>query len=69
MYKLKLSAFRSNSVTHHKFILRPPDRNAFTIQVSLSVHLSENGANSFDAPESNIVNDEYEIIHTNQVAL
>ena len=59
--EIRLSSFKSNSVTKHTFILRSSDRNSVPIRVTLSIHLSENGSKALEAPESNILNYEYEI--------
>ena len=60
--EIKLSSFKTNSVTKHSFILRSFDRNSLPIIVNLSIHLDEDGSKQFKAPESNILNYEYEII-------
>ena len=62
--EIKLSSFKSNSVTKNTFLLRSLDRNSEPILVTLLLHLNENNSKAFQAPESNILNYEYEIIPT-----
>ena len=59
--ELKLDAFATNSVTTHEFVLRSPNENAIPARVTLSVHLSENGSENFNAPQMNILSDKYEV--------
>ena len=60
--EIKLSSFKSNSITKHNFILRSEARNMQQICVNLTIHLNENGSKPFDSPESGLLNYEYEII-------
>ena len=61
--EIKLSSFKSNSITKHSFLLRSSNRNSEPISVSISVHLNEDGSKPFISPESNILNYEYEVIN------
>ena len=60
--EIKLSSFKSNCVTNHKFLLRSPDRHSAPITVNLSIHLCEDDSKPFQAGETNILNYEYEVI-------
>ena len=62
--EIRLDAFKSNFITTHTFTLRPSDRNSEPIQVNLSVHLNEDGSKVFSAPQSNIIRDDFEILHS-----
>ena len=59
--EIKLGSFRSNSVTNHTFILRSTERNKEPILINLSIHLSEDGSEPFQAENSEILDYEYEV--------
>ena len=63
--ELKLNAFQPNNVTRHSFMLRQKDRNMKPFQITLSIHLSEDGKTEFDAPICHKIRDDYEVIHPN----
>ena len=65
--ELNLAAFKANTVTKQQFTLRSRDRNRVPPQIKLSLHLSENGEPSFHAPETNKIEDDFEIIRTSQL--
>ena len=61
--EIKLEAFQHNIVTKHKFVLRSRNRNLTPASITLSVHICDNGAKQFDAPEIHKITDDYEIFH------
>ena len=61
--EIKLEAFQHNIVTKHKFVLRSANRNSAPASITLSVHVCDNGAKQFEAPEIHKITDDYEIFH------
>ncbi|EAY19617.1 hypothetical protein TVAG_228800 [Trichomonas vaginalis G3] len=53
--ELRLSAFEANSVVTQEFALKSPSKLNVPAKATISVHLSEDGAEAFDVPEGKII--------------
>lgn len=53
--ELRAAAFQPNTIVTEEFTLISPDSNAIPAKVTLSVHVSENGAKEFKAPKSGLL--------------
>ena len=61
--EIKMNAFELNTITTHDYVLQSPNPNAVPARVRVSIHVCDNGAPAFCAPETSKIAENFQIHH------
>ena len=61
--EIKMNAFELNAITTHEYVLQSPNPNAVPAKIRVSIHVCDNGAPAFCAPQTSKIGENFQIHH------
>ena len=61
--EIRMNAFQLNTITTHEYTLQSPNPNAAPARIVVSIHVCDNGAPAFCAPETSKIAENFQIHH------